>query len=112
MAGVLVGGVVALAIHPQWWEFLGDNYWWPISIFGVLLFQTATRKILDTYVTDGATIKEPFMWLFAYVALSAAYLVVHSCHDSCHVCVKVIATNCRIDNVQQPYMLFSTTHEK
>ena len=81
MAGVLLGGVIALFLHPDWWSILQREKWWPISIGTVFVIQQLTKKILNTYVTDGTTIKRPFVWMFAYVALSAGYLVV--CSGTC-----------------------------
>lgn len=81
MAGTFLMGVIGALIHPNFWQFVGQHYWWPISIVIIILWHIISQMLLNKYVTaDGKRIKWPFLWLFAYVALSAAYCMV--CHSS------------------------------
>lgn len=65
-------------IHPNFWQFVGQYYWWPVSFMIVGLWHLISQKLLNKFVTDGKRIKRPFLWLFLYVGLSAAYCMV--CH--------------------------------
>jgi hypothetical protein len=78
LAGAVLGTVVMLLLHPEFWRFVGDYIWWPVSIVLIILWHVASQIALNKYVTDGKSIKWPWVWLFLYVALSAAYCVVRS----------------------------------
>jgi hypothetical protein len=76
LAGLLVGTIVTLLAHPQFWEFVAEYYWWPVSVLLILAWHIVSQTILNKYITDGKRIKWPFWWLFLYVGLSAGYCVV------------------------------------
>ena len=79
LAGGLVGSVMALLLHPEWWRLVHKHMWWPISIAFIVLWHLTSQLLLNRVVTDGKRIKWPFVWLFLYVGLSAAYCVVRYC---------------------------------
>lgn len=76
LAGNFLCLIVAALLHPKFWELVGDYYGWPVSFVLIFLWHALSQKLLNTYVTDGKSIRRPFVWLFAYVALSAAYCMV------------------------------------
>ena len=76
LVGLLLGSIVTLVSHPQTWELVADNYWWPASIVLIIAWHIGSQALLNNYVTDGKRIKYPFWWLFLYVGLSAGYCVV------------------------------------
>jgi hypothetical protein len=76
LAGLLVSSLIVLLLHPSFWELVVEYVDWPISILVIICWHIASQITLNKWVTDGKTIKKPFLWLFAYVALSAAYCVV------------------------------------
>jgi hypothetical protein len=76
LAGLLLGSIVTLICHPQTWQFLGENYQWPVSIVLIIAWHVTSQIILNKYVTDGKRINWPFAWLFLYFGLSATYCVV------------------------------------
>jgi hypothetical protein len=78
LAGGLIGFIIGALLHPQFWEVVRVHVWWPVSIALIILWHVITQKLLNTYVTDHKRIKRPFVWLFAYVALSAGYCTVCS----------------------------------
>lgn len=78
LSGLLISSIITLLLHPSFWEFVGDYVGWPISIFFIICWHIASQLTLNRWVTDGKTIKKPFLWLFAYVTLSTAYCVVRT----------------------------------
>lgn len=43
LAGLLVSTVIMLLLHPQWWEFVGRNAWWPISVILIIMWHIASQ---------------------------------------------------------------------
>lgn len=78
LAGALLGSLCTLLLHPRWWQLVYDNIWWPLSIVFIICWHITSQQILNRVITDGKRIKWPFVWLFAYVGLSAGYCVVRS----------------------------------
>ena len=76
LAGGLVGLLVGTLLHPQFWEVVGEHKQRPISFLVITLWHVISQAALNKYVTDGKRIKHPFVWVFAYLALSAGYCVV------------------------------------
>ena len=74
--GGYIGIIAAALLHPQFWLMLERHKWWPISFVLIALWHKLSQGLLNKVVTDGKRIKYPFVWLFAYVALSAGYCVV------------------------------------
>lgn len=99
---LVLGAIFVPALHPEFWVFVHDNIGWPLSIAVIIGWHIVSQIFLNRYVTDGKRIKRPFVWLFAYVALSSAYCVVR-CLDYpqvqrqpwCETCVpRVLCTLC------------------
>lgn len=78
IGALVLGAVLVPLLHPEFWVFVRDNIGWPISIALIILWHILSQIFLNRYVTDGKRIKKPFVWLFAYVALSSAYCVVRT----------------------------------
>lgn len=76
LAGLLLGTLIMVLLQPQWWEFVGRNACWPVSVLCIIFWHIVSQIVLNRWVTDGKRIKWPFVWLFLYVALSAGYCVV------------------------------------
>lgn len=76
LAGGLLSMLLAALLHPQFWEVVGEHIWWPISFVLITLWHMISQKLLNKYVTNGKRIRWPFVWLFAYVALSGGYCAV------------------------------------
>jgi hypothetical protein len=78
LAGSLLTLVIGALLHPQFWELVRERIWWPVSIALIVLWHVLTQKLLNTFVTHRKHIRRPFVWLFAYVALSAGYCTVRT----------------------------------
>lgn len=78
IGALVLGAVLVPLLHPEFWVFVRDNIGWPISIALIIVWHILSQIFLNRYVTDGKRIKKPFVWLFAYVALSSAYCVVRT----------------------------------
>lgn len=76
LAGTLLMVLIGALLHPNFWEFVGEHFWWPVSVVIIIFWHIISQALLNKYVVDGTRIKRPFLWLFAYVGLSAAYCMV------------------------------------
>eukprot|EP00892_Ulva_mutabilis_P009432 jgi/Ulvmu1/6861/UM031_0066.1 len=76
LGGAVLGAVLVALLHPSFWRLLRDNIGWVISLAIILAWHVLSQLLLNRYVTDGKRILRPFMWLFAYIGLSAGYCVV------------------------------------
>ena len=82
LGALTLGAVLVPLLHPDFWVFVRAHIGWPISIAAILCWHIVSQVFLNRFVTDGKRIRWPFVWLFAYVALSSAYCVVRPapCH--------------------------------